>query len=717
MSFLGFNIAGTALNTFQEAENITAQNIANVQTPGASRQIVNIGQLPPIDGTTFNPSHFVPGTQGTGVLVSSITRVHQDSYDALFRGASSSSNYYSTQQSVLQGLQSSLGEPNNGINSAFTAFQTSLQTLVNNPQGTAERGGVLTSAKALVTRLNTAGSALQATQVQVQTQASTLVTTVNATIDQIAALNQQIRAAKAVGDNPSTYQDQRDQLIDSLSQYVSTVTSVQADGSTLVTVNGHAIVNDTVAYHMATPVITTNANGTPAMAIGFVSDPNPSNPVPIQVGGGQIGGLLDTYNNKLIPYVQQLNNFASGLAAESDRISQAGYDITGQPGAQLFAPVVTQLPIAAGNIQVGITTPSEVPASLATTAAGTLVQALNAANTTVDTTVSLTNNQTLENPPTAALIGNLTIKVDGLTQTFAYDTSAAGNSATIGGFINSFNAGHYGVTAAFDSVAQKIVFARDPLNIDLVHRAAMQAAGTNTTPDFTINDSALGLAIGPAQPALGAAATSLLTALGANQINNVNQNSSNAFGATSGGGANALLSLFSASFGSPALQTTTVTTNAAAGTVTVVPPPTPPGGQPAFGQINVGDVLTIDAGTVNQENVTVSAVNRATGTITYAVQNAHVATYSITTAQTQTLQQYYASFVSKFALDTATAIGGSTSQATLTSNVNAVRQSTDGINIDEETQNLVKFQNAYGAAAHVISILSQMLSTAINLGK
>src|SRR5471032_3186138 len=113
MSFLGFNIAGTALNAFQEAENVTAQNIANVQTPGASRQIVNIGQLPPIDGATMFPNHFATGTQGTGVLVSSITRVHQDSYDALFRGATASQNYYGTQQQVLTGLQSSLGEPSN----------------------------------------------------------------------------------------------------------------------------------------------------------------------------------------------------------------------------------------------------------------------------------------------------------------------------------------------------------------------------------------------------------------------------------------------------------------------------------------------------------------------------------------------------------------------------------------------------------------------------
>ena len=50
MSFLGLNMAGSALQAFQVAENVTAQNMANVQTPGASRQLVILGQLPPIDG-------------------------------------------------------------------------------------------------------------------------------------------------------------------------------------------------------------------------------------------------------------------------------------------------------------------------------------------------------------------------------------------------------------------------------------------------------------------------------------------------------------------------------------------------------------------------------------------------------------------------------------------------------------------------------------------
>ena len=199
MSFLGMNIAGSALETFQEAENVTAQNIANVQTPGASRQIVNIGQLPPIDGVPGMPVGLEPGTQGTGVLVSSITRVHQDSYDALFRGATSSQNFYSAESGILSSLQSSFGEPSNGINTAYAAFQTSIQTLANNPQGTAEEQGVLTSANGLVASISSANAALQSSETQTQTQATTLITTINSTIDQIAALNGQIRAATAIG--------------------------------------------------------------------------------------------------------------------------------------------------------------------------------------------------------------------------------------------------------------------------------------------------------------------------------------------------------------------------------------------------------------------------------------------------------------------------------------------------------------------------------------
>jgi len=239
----------------------------------------------------------------------------------------------------------------------------------------------------------------------------------------------------------------------------------------------------------------------------------------------------------------------------------------------------------------------------------------------------------------------------------------------------------------------------------------MQAAvppGT-TTPDFTITDSKT--AVGTPQPPLGTAATGILEALGADGINGVDQNSTNAYGSTSGANVSALATLFTASFGVPAVQTTDG--NLAA---TVAGPITTVGPNAAFATTNVGDVLTLDAGSVNQENVTVTAVNRNNGTVTFTALKPHAINFTITSAQTSTLQQAYANLVSKVGGDTAAAITGNSSQTTLASNVNQVRQSTDGINIDEETQNLVKFQNAYGAAAHVMAVLSAMLSDAINLG-
>ena len=393
------------------------------------------------------------------------------------------------------------------------------------------------------------------------------------------------------------------------------------------------------------------------------------------------------------------------MTAESSRLSQAGYDLTGQPGGQLFTPVVTVLPVSAGNIKVGISTASEVAAAIATTAAGTLVTNLNAANNTVDTTAGLTANTTLFYPPAAALAGNLQIAVDGIVQTFNYNTAVGGNATSINGFINSFNLGHFGVSASFDATAQKIVFSRDPSNIDLVHRAAQGA--NNATPAFTITDSLPSTVGGQGTPG-----TSLLMTLGAGAISGVQQNATNAFGSTGGGGANALLSLFSQSLGAPSLQTNATGGPTLAGVVTVTPPLTVP---PTFGSINVGDVLTIDAGAAAQENVTVTGVNRATGTITFTAANAHAAGFSLTTAQTQTLQQYYANFVAGLGLDTQTAITGSATQSTLSSNVDKVRQGVDGINIDEETQNLIKYQNAYAAAAHTISVLDSLLQTTIGL--
>lgn len=721
-TFFGLDLMSTSLQSFSVAENVTGDNISNVDTPGATQQQAVLTEAQPIVGSPFESTN-VPGTAGEGVIVSQIQRVNVQAYDELFRGASSSQNFYQTQQQILTSVQSQLGDPTDGVSTAYTNFQTAVTQLDNSPASgdtTTSAAGVLSTAQSLAQALGDSSQAISSAMTQTLQQGATIVQTVNGLLDQIAALNGQIRSSTAVGDNPNTFEDERDYDIDQLSQYVSTQTSVQPDGSALIMVNGQALVNDTVAYHLAAPVVGTSSNGSQSFNVYFASNPpqSPSAPT-VPLGSGQLAALQDLYNNKLTNYNAQLNQFASSLANEVNRVTESGYDSNSQAGTALFQPIDAQLPISAGNIKCGISDPSQLPVVLANTQANTStttgIVPMNSANNTVDTSASLINNGALANPPAAALNGTLTIDVDGIfpPQTFKYTTNPVPPTGAVPGtvyadnvqdFVSSFNSLEWGVTASYDPSSQEIVFARDPSNESLALRGAQQ--GASQTPSFTITDS-------NDIPA-NTLNQSLLGVLGATNINGVQQNASNDYGANDDGVANALTSLFQSDIGFPALETTsgTLTTVNPGQSVTVALPA-------GVTNVQVGQQLTIDAqqgGGVPQENVTVSAVNYAangTESVTFTVGQTHLPNFSITSTQNQTLVQQYGNLSTQVGLDTQTATTGNTTQTNLASSIDSERQSIAGINIDEQTQDLIKYQTAYQAAAKTISTLSQLLDTIV----
>jgi flagellar hook-associated protein 1 FlgK len=566
---------------------------------------------------------------------------------------------------------------------------------------------VISAAQTFVAQLNSVGGAVQTAKTTAIQHAAGVVNQANGLIDQIAALNGQIRASTAVGDSPNTYEDQRDELIDQLSQLVSTQTTVQSNGSTLVTIGGRAVVNDTTAYHLAAPVVGTDASGNSTLIVGMAGDPNPSNPTPVVVGSGQLGAYLDLYNNNLTSYGQQLDNFANATATAINRITTSAYDVNGNPGTALLQPVTGNSTITATNIQVGITDAAQLPAALTSTSAGNLTVAMNSANNTVDTSAPIlgaAGSPTFAYPAAGASPAGsqLTVTVNGVNQTFAYNWGAGGNAATVDQFVTSFNAAQLGVTASFDSTAQKIVFTRDPNNEGPLLRAQQTGA---SSPQFTITDSNAVVAANAPQ---GTTTSSLLSVLGAGQISGVAQDDTNALGAGDNSAANAAISLFAANVGVPPLQYTAPAA-IAPGSVTV----TAPGG--TFAQVGVGQVLTLGGGTANAENVVVTGVDQATDSITFTATLAHAASYSIASTPSQTLGAYYGGLVTQIGTDTSNATTGSASQTTLASNIDSVRQGVDGINIDEETQNLVQYQNAYQAAAKTLNVIETLLQTAIGL--
>ncbi len=88
---------------------------------------------------------------------------------------------------------------------------------------------------------------------------------------------------------------------------------------------------------------------------------------------------------------------------------------------------------------------------------------------------------------------------------------------------------------------------------------------------------------------------------------------------------------------------------------------------------------------------------------------------ALISTQTQTLGQAYASIIAQVGLDGQTATTGTSTQTNIATAINQTRQSTDGINLDEETQNLIMYQTSYQAAAKVVTIIDTMLQSVLGI--
>ncbi len=153
----------------------------------------------------------------------------------------------------------------------------------------------------------------------------------------------------------------------------------------------------------------------------------------IPLGSGQLAALQDLYNNKLV----ELRHAARSVRVFARERSQSRYAIrlrSERPAGNRALPADRRVDCrsTAGNIKVGITDPIQLPVALANTSAGSLVVPMNSANNTVDTSQPIDGNASLANPPAAdardrrfrRTTGSLTVTVDGVAQTFSYNTNA-----------------------------------------------------------------------------------------------------------------------------------------------------------------------------------------------------------------------------------------------------------------------------------------------------
>ena len=219
-SFGDFVIARTGIMSSQMALNITGQNISNINTTGYTRRS--------LDQTTFvlNGSGLYRSNNsfsaGAGVMMNGISQLRDPYLDIRFRDEMSNVGSADALLGGLEQIQQVINDVNkNGITTQFQDLLDKFGQLNANKVGIDEfKNLIKNSAQSLCQLLNQAASKLQDVKENYEMKYNEEVVNLNDLIDNIRNINEQIRKADINGDLALELRDQRNVMLDELSQYM-----------------------------------------------------------------------------------------------------------------------------------------------------------------------------------------------------------------------------------------------------------------------------------------------------------------------------------------------------------------------------------------------------------------------------------------------------------------------------------------------------------------
>jgi flagellar hook-associated protein 1 FlgK len=313
-AYSGLQTALSGLEAAQAAIDTTGQNIANANTPGYSRQRVDMTERDPLTIQSLSNVTGAGSQLGLGVDITTISRVRDQFLDVRYRGQNTQTSGDNTASTLLGQVQAALNEPSSsGLSGALTQFWSAFNALASAPTNQGALQAVLGAGQTVATGLGTLSNELTTLESQVTGQYNSLTDPNSGPIasdaNQIAALNSQIAQAQVNGLNPNTLFDKRDQLIDDLSQYSNVNVTTQPNGMVNVSF-GNAAKAAAGGVTDATPLV----NGGSVDLTDNLTDANLSGT------GGTVGALLGLYDSttgqgKIADYLSTLNSVTNTLVA------------------------------------------------------------------------------------------------------------------------------------------------------------------------------------------------------------------------------------------------------------------------------------------------------------------------------------------------------------------------------------------------------------------
>ncbi|MBI5041910.1 MAG: flagellar hook-associated protein FlgK [Gammaproteobacteria bacterium] len=637
-----FGTATSGLLAFQRALSTTGHNIANVNTPGFSRQRVEV--------VTQTPQASGAGFIGSGVKVSTITRLYDQFLVERVRASTSSSNNLDIYSQYAGRVADVLGDAKVGLNGALESFFNSVQTLANDPTSVPARQLVLSDADSLVERFHYLDDQLDTTRAEVNDQLGSLVGEVNTLSQSIADINKEIAAAigHGGGQPPNDLLDTRDQMLEQLSGLVAVTRLEQDDGAVNVFIgNGQSLVTGFTAATLSVQGSAYNATEKDIMySVGAVSSPITNN-----ISGGKLGGLLNFRSEMLDTAQNALGRISAVLGTEFNLQHALGVDLDGNLGGDFFSLGTPQVSAHNGNTGTGT-----VAASFDTTTIGALT------------------------------IQDYIISYDGAAWNL---TDVDGNAVTMTGLGT--------VGSPFNADGLNIVVGGVPVAGDRYMIRPTRDGGED-----------VGLAIGSVRAIAAAAPVHITEATNANGLPTNGGTGQLAYTSVDTG-FTALAGNITFTFDT-ALNQLSYTDGGAVNGTLAYNPATDSGTSFNVAGVN----FTVTGTPANGDVFVLGNNTSGIGDNANALLLAGLQTGLTVENGTTNFQGAYAQLISDMGTKTRQAEVGGTAQKALLRQAREDRDALSGVNLDEEAANMMRFQQAYQAMAQMVTVADEMFQTLLS---
>ena len=322
-------ISLSGLNAAQRNLITTSHNVANVNTPGFSRQQT----VQSSGAAVFTGAGFF----GTGAQVADVRRIYNDFVGSQLVGAQTAATSANRYNELMSSLLNRIGNPETGINAALDGFFAAVQDFAMRPSEVGPRQALLSSAEVLTARFRGFDEQFSVMRRNVNEEITATIGLMNQSVKAIAQLNERIVQSIGAGQGraPNDLLDQRGQLLRELSQQIGITVAEQSDGAVNVFLqNGQPLVIGRSTFEFqARP----DASSQSGLVIELTTR---GAPVPVsetQLRGGTIAALVQFRDGELARAQDTLGELAASIARDYNIQHQFGLDLNGAFGGPLFS--------------------------------------------------------------------------------------------------------------------------------------------------------------------------------------------------------------------------------------------------------------------------------------------------------------------------------------------------------------------------------------------